>query len=47
MMCDFKQSTESVGLKIHPDKVKLPSNQSTNKRKEVEINSINVEILSR
>ena len=37
MMCDFKQSTESVGLKIHPDKTKILSNQSTNKRNEVEV----------
>ena len=41
-MCDFKQSTESVVLKIHPDKPKFLSNQSTNKRKEVEINNIKV-----
>ena len=46
MMCDFKQSTESVGLKIHPNKTKILSNQSTNKRKEVEINNFKVEILS-
>ena len=45
MMCDFKKSTENVGLKIHPDKTKILSNQSTNKRKEVEINIIEVEIL--
>ena len=45
MMCDSKQSTESVGLKIHPYKTKILSNQSTNTRKEVEISSINVEIL--
>ena len=45
LMCDFKQSTESVGLKIHPDKTKILSNQSTNKRKEVEINNMKVEIL--
>ena len=36
-MCDFKQITESAGLKIH--------NESTNKRKEVEINKIKIEIL--
>ena len=40
MMCDFEQSTESVG------KTKNLSNQSTNKRKKVEINNIEVEILS-
>ena len=46
VMCDFKQSTESVGLKIQPDKTKILSNQSTNERKEVEINNIIFEILS-
>ena len=45
MMCDFKQSTERVELKIHPDKTKFLSNQSSNRRKEVEINNIKVEIL--
>ena len=45
MMCDYKQSTESVGLKIHPDKTKILSNQKTNKRKEAELNNIKVEIL--
>ena len=45
LMCDFKQSTESVGLKTHPDKWKFLST-SANKRKEVEINNIKVEILS-
>ena len=39
MMCDFKQSAESVVLKIHLDKTKILSNQ-------VEINNIKVEILS-
>ena len=39
MMCDFKQSTESVGLKMHLDKTKILSNQKTNKRKEAEINN--------
>ena len=45
LTCDWKQSTESVRLKIHPDKTKILSNQSTNKRKEVEINNIKVEII--
>ena len=45
-MCDFKQSTQSVGLKIHPNKTEIPSNQSTNTRQEVEINTIKVEIFS-
>ena len=46
MMCDIKHSTETVGLKIHPNKTNIPSNQSTNRRKEVQINNIKVEILS-
>ena len=29
MMCEFKKATEKVGLKIHPDKTKILSNQST------------------
>ena len=37
MMCDFKQTTQHVGLKIHPDKTKILSNRSTNRRKEVKI----------
>ena len=32
MMCNFKQSTESGRLKTHPDKSKILSNQSTNRR---------------
>ena len=31
MMCDFKNATEKVGLRIHPDKTKVLSNQSTQK----------------
>ena len=46
MMCDFKQSTERVGLKIRPDKTKILSNQSSNRRQEVEIYNINVDMLS-
>ena len=30
MMCDFKKATEKVRLRIHPDKTKILSNQSTN-----------------
>ena len=29
MMCDFKKATEKVGLRIHPDRTKILSNQST------------------
>ena len=28
MMCEFKDATEKVGLRIHPDKTKILSNQS-------------------
>ena len=36
MMCDFKQ----VGLKIHPDKTKILSNQISNRRKDVTIKNV-------
>ena len=29
MLCEFKKATEKVGLRIHPDKTKILSNQST------------------
>ena len=29
MMNEFKKATEKVGLRIHPDKTKILSNQST------------------
>ena len=45
MLCDFKRSTEKVGLKIHPEKTNILSNQSSNKRKEVAISNIKVEVL--
>ena len=45
MLCDFKRSTETVGLKIHSEKTKILSNQSSNKRKEVTIRNIRVEVL--
>ena len=35
MLCDFKRSTESGGLEIHPSKSKVFSNQNSAKRKEV------------
>ena len=47
MMCEFKQSTEKVGRKIHPGKTKILSNQSSNKRREVPIDNIKVEILTK
>ena len=47
MFCDFKRSTEKVGLRIHAGKTKILSNQSSNIRKEIEIDNIKVEILTR
>ena len=47
MLCDFKRSTEKVGLKIHPGKTKILSNQSSNSRKEFEIDNMKVEILTK
>ena len=47
MLCDFKRSTEKVGLRIHPRKTKILSNQSSNSRKEIEIDNIKVEILTK
>ena len=35
MMCDFKRHTERVGLKIHTENTKIPSNQNSNTRVEV------------
>ena len=47
MLCKLKRSREKVGLRIHPGKTKLLSNQSLNIRKEIEIDDIKVEILTR
>ena len=46
MMCDFKKITVRVGLKIHPDSTRILSNQSSNRRREVEINNMHVETFS-
>ena len=45
ILCDFKKTTESVGLKIHPEKTKILSNQGSNRRKEVSIDNNKVEVL--
>ena len=42
MLCDFKHSTEKVGLKIHPGKTKILSSQSSNSRQEIEMDNIKV-----
>ena len=47
MLCDFKRSTESVGLGIHPSKTKILSNQATVKKKEVTIDNIKIEVLQK
>ena len=50
MMCDFKKATEKVGLRIHPDKTKILSNQSTTNsdtKKHVEVGGMSIEILTR
>ena len=38
MMCEFKDATEKVGLRIHPDKTKIFSNQSNMNSDTKEIN---------
>ena len=45
MLCDFKTSTEEVGLGIHPDKTKILSNQDNAKEKEITVDNIKIEIL--
>ena len=46
-LCDFKRSTKKVRLRIHPGKTKIFSNIRSNIRKEIEIEDIKVEILTR
>ena len=45
MLCDFKTSTEELGLGIHPDKTKILSNQDKVKEKELTVDNIQIEIL--
>ena len=47
MLCEIKKSTEKVGLMIHPGKTNILSNQSSNTRKDIEVDNIKVEILTR
>ena len=47
MLCDFKTSTEAEGLGIHPDKMKILSNQDKVKTKEITVDKIQMEILSK
>ena len=46
MMYEFKESTEKV-LRIHPGKTKVPSNQSRDSKKEMQIGDVKIEILTR
>ena len=39
IMCEFKRSTEKVGLRIHPGETKVLSNQSSDRRKEIEVDN--------
>ena len=50
MLCGFKKSTEKVGLRIHPDKTKILSNQSiinSDTKKELEVEDMKIEKLTR
>ena len=47
MLCDFKRSTEAVGLGIHPSKTKILSNQMEVKKDEVTIDNIKIEVLQK
>ena len=45
MMGDFRRSTEKVGLKIHPVKTKILTNQRSNRQSEATIDDIEVDVL--
>ena len=51
MLCEFKKVTEKVGLRIHPDKTKILSNQCTlnsdTKKKQLEVDDMKIEKLTR
>ena len=50
MMCDFKKAIEKVGLRIHPDKTKILSNQSTinsNTKRHIKVGEMSIEILTK
>ena len=47
MLCEFKTSTEAVGLGIHPDKTKILSNQDKIKAKEITVDNIKIEVLEK
>ena len=50
MMCEFKDATEKVGLRIHPDKTKILSNQSnmnSDTKRYIKIGEMSIEILAK
>ena len=50
MLCEFKKSAEKVGLRIHLGKTKIlrnQSNQSSDTKKEIEVDDIKVELVTR
>ena len=47
MLCDFRTSTEAVGLGIHPDKTKILNNQDKVKAKEITVDNIKIEVLKK
>ena len=47
MLCEFKASTETVGLGIHPDKTKVLSNQDKVKTEEIKVDNIKIEVLAK
>ena len=47
MLCEFKIGTEAVGLGTHPDKTKILSNQEKEKKKEITVDNIKIEVLSK
>ena len=50
MVCEFKDATEKVGLRIHPDKTKILSNQSnmnSDTKRYIKIGEMSIEILAK
>ena len=47
MFCEFKVSTEAVGLGIHPDKTKILSNQDKEKARKITVDKIKIEVLAK
>ena len=47
MLCEFKASTEIVGLGIHPNKTNALSNQEKVKTKEVTVSNVKIQVLAK